>query len=71
MSTGTIPVKMDDLSVTIPMNEFLRLKEVETRVKIAEEAFKRDGYICGSDIMKFFNFKEGVKPDVKAEMDDN
>lgn len=65
MSTGTIPVKMDELSVAIPMNEFLRLKELETRVKIAEESLARDGYLCGSDILKIFNFKEGAKADDK------
>lgn len=71
MASSTLAVKMEELSVTIPMTEFLRLKELETRIRIAEESFARDGYICGSDILKIFNFKEGVKADDKVETDNH
>ncbi len=55
--------------VAIPVSKFLELLELETRVKIIREAFERDRYLCGTDVAKILNLKEGEKKDDKAEMD--
>ena len=57
--------------VAIPVSKFLELLELETRVKVVKEMVEREGYICGTDIVKILNLKEGVKKDDKAEMDVN
>lgn len=55
--------------VAIPVSKFLELLELETRVKIIREAYERDRYLCGTDVAKILNLKEGEKHE--TEMDRN
>lgn len=55
--------------VSIPVKKFLELLELEIRVKIIREMVEREGYICGTDIVKILNLKEGEKHE--TEMDRN